>query len=103
MSRGPACPAGACRAAGLGFRVTSAPHHRTTWARVLTHRDPADGSVAELARWTTPDVVAEVLADGGRGLTAQLDALPTERDWVGECGGLSGAVLVLAEVDAARR
>ncbi|MCI2237181.1 hypothetical protein MN205_01560 [Kineococcus sp. TRM81007] len=83
--------------------MTSAPHHRTTWARVLTHRDPADGCVAELARWTTPDVVAEVLADRGRGLTAQLDALPTERDWVGECGGLSGAVLVLAEVDAAHR
>ncbi|WP_432498242.1 hypothetical protein [Kineococcus auxinigenes] len=83
--------------------MTSAPQHRTTWARVLTHRDPADGCVAELARWTTPDVVAEVLADSGRGLTAQLDALPTERDWVTECGGLSGAVLVLAEVDAARR
>ena len=83
--------------------MTSAPHHRSTWARVLTHRSPQDGCVEQLARWTTPDVVADVLADRGRGLTAQLDALPVERDWVGECGGLSGAVLVLAELDASTR
>ncbi|WP_432485381.1 hypothetical protein [Kineococcus esterisolvens] len=83
--------------------MTSALHDRWAWARVLRHRDPADGAADLLARWTTPEVVADVLADRGRGLTAQLDALPTERDWVGECGGLTGAVLVLAEVDAALR
>ncbi|NAZ86301.1 hypothetical protein [Kineococcus indalonis] len=73
------------------------------WARVLPHRRPGDGVARRLARWTTPEVVADALADGGRGLQAQLDGLPSRRDWVAECGGLTGAVLVLAEVDAALR
>lgn len=74
------------------------------WDEVLAHRagDPALPAVtARLARHTTPAVVAAALADRGAGLLAQLDGLRTDRDWTGECGGLLGAVLVLAEVDTA--
>ncbi|WP_432514636.1 hypothetical protein [Kineococcus sp. SYSU DK001] len=74
------------------------------WDEVLTHRhlDPARPAVtARLARHTSPAVVAAALTDHGTGLLAQLDGLRTDRDWVGDCGGLLGAVLVLAEVDAA--
>lgn len=83
--------------------MTARVHEVLEWARALPHRRPADGVARRLAEWTTPEVVAAALADGGRGLQAQLDGLPTERDWVGECGGVTGAVLVLAEVDAALR
>lgn len=81
--------------------VDTVAHEAPDWARVLPHRAPGDGAAERLARWTTPDVVADVLADSGRGLLAQLAGAPAGRDWVGGCGGLLGAVVVLAEVDAA--
>ncbi|MCI2237182.1 hypothetical protein MO973_34340 [Paenibacillus sp. TRM 82003] len=78
-------------------------HQVPDWTQVLAHRAPGDHADAaeRLARWTTPAVVADVLADSGRGLLAQVEGAPAGRDWVAECGGLLGAVLVLAEVDAA--
>ncbi|WP_337061326.1 hypothetical protein [Kineococcus sp. G2] len=76
-------------------------HDVPDWTRVLAHRAPGDDAAERLARWTTPRTVADVLADSGRGLLAQLAGETTDRDWVDECGGLLGAVVVLAEVDAA--
>ncbi|MEZ0165883.1 hypothetical protein AB2L27_14080 [Kineococcus sp. LSe6-4] len=74
------------------------------WDEVLTHRalDPAFAAVTDrLRRLTSPAVVADVLTDRGDGLLHQLAGQPTDRDWTAECGGPLGAVLVLAEVDAA--
>lgn len=75
------------------------------WFAVLTHRapyDPAAPAAADrLRRCTSPAVVAAALADHGDGLLRQLAGQPTDRDWVADCGGPLGAVLVLAEVDAA--
>ena len=76
-------------------------HDEPAWEDVLPHRAPDDPARDRLRRWTTPTVVADVLADSGAGLLAQLDGRPVERDWTAECGGPLGAVLVLAEVDAA--
>lgn len=81
--------------------VNPATHQPTPWSPALPHRSPEDRAIRRLARWTTPEVVADVLRDSGRGLLAQLAGRPGGRDWVADCGGPLGAVLVLAEVDAA--
>lgn len=81
--------------------VSPATRDPSTWSRVLPHRSPAGAVADRLARWTTPEVVADVLRDSGRGLLDQVEGRPGGRDWIGECGGPLGAVLVLAEVDAA--
>ncbi|MEW1959192.1 hypothetical protein [Kineococcus sp. NPDC059986] len=75
------------------------------WDAVLAHRPPFDPALtavaARLGRCTSPAVVAAALADHGDGLLRQLAGLAVDRDWVTDCGGRLGAVLVLAEVDAA--
>lgn len=84
--------------------VTDVRGRGVGWDDVLPHRlhDPAlDAVTARLAAHTSPDVVRDAVDDLGRGLLAQLRGHPVDRDWVGGCGGLLGAALVLAEVDAA--
>lgn len=76
----------------------------SAWREVLVHRalDPGLARIAErLDEVTRPDVVAQVLADHGAGLLAQLAGFVQDRDWMDDCGGPFGAVLVLAEVDTA--